>query len=404
MERFLQRDGVVRVLSIVLAIILWAQISGAQSVEGTRTLNVRLEQVNRAPDIEIMPAPAMPAEVRVTLRGPRRLLDRVQPAQLSAWVDLQGLILTGPVTIPVKVSGLPEGVTPVSLDPPAVTLVLERLVSKTLPASLADTERIVGDVRYTWDWVSPPQVRVTGRERLVAAVQRVEGRVDLSQVQQGGEVQVALRALASDGAEVQGVTLSPATAPVKVSVQRLPPAREVPVRPKFVGSLPPGYTFSVTVDPAVVKVRGPAERHKEWTEVATEPIPLTGQRAPFTVQVGLVPPPGAVRLDQDRVTVAVQVAEVREERTLRDVPLEVWHLAANLEARPSVPAVSVRLLGPKRILDALDPTRLAAHLEAQDLGPGRHQVPVRINRPEGVEVLGIDPPAVELVITEKKAP
>lgn len=401
MERLLQRDGVVRLLSLLLAFILWVQITDARSADVTRRLTaVPLRAENVGPDLVLQAPQALPP-VDVTLQGPARDVERVQPGDLAAVLDLAGLGPGQMHTVRVQVRGLAPTVS-YTVEPNVVSVFLEQRVTRPARVTLAQPEIVQGDQKYVLR-LARDQVQIAGLRPNVDRVARVEAVVDAASLDGAGEREASLSAVDASGAEVQGVTLDPARVPVEVSVVRLPPARDVPVHPRFAGSLPDGYTFSVSVTPSTVKVRGPRERHAGWQEVATEPIDLSGQTRPFAVQVGLILPQGAESMDYQFATVSVNVTELRTERVLTDQPLAIRGLGPGVTARAAVEGVTVRLYGPKLALDRLDPAVLDVRVDASGRGPGRYLLEVQYDTPPGITVLSVNPSAVEVVISRSQS-
>lgn len=397
MERLLQRDGVVRLLSLLLAVILWVQITDMRSADVTRRIvAVPLQVEGIGPDL-VLQAPQSLPPVDVTLQGPARDVERVQPGDLFAFLNLAGLGPGQMHSVRVQVRGVPPSVS-YTVEPNVVSVFLEQRVSRTAPLTLARPEIVRGDEKFVLR-LQQETVRLNGLRPDVDRVARVEAAVDPRSLEGEGSREAAVVALDASGAEVRGVTVVPARVPVEVSVVRLPPARDVPVHPRFVGSLPDGYTFSVSVSPATVKVRGPRERQAAWQEVATEPINLNGQTRPFAVQVGLILPQGAESMDYRSATVTVNITELQTERVLTDQPLQVRGVGDGLSARPAVSGVTVRLYGPKLALDRLDPAALGLHVDASGRGPGRYLLDVQYTAPPGIEVLSVAPSAVEVILS-----
>ncbi|MCG0239977.1 MAG: hypothetical protein L6E13_12555 [Firmicutes bacterium] len=396
MERLLDRDWVVRLLSVLLAFILWLNVTSDRVTTATRIYQLPVTVENLGEDLQVLP-PERPM-VEVSLTGPKPELDRIREEDLQPYVDATGLE-PGYYPLPVKLRArLPAGVT-ARLSPDVVYLRIERYVAKEVPVVLPQPEIYQDEVKYVLE-LQVKTATLSGQQSLVDRVARVEARADVTGAQSGEVRQAHLVALDSTGNEVTGIGITPATVPVKVTVVQLPPAKAVPVRPRFTGALPEGYTYSVTVSPATVLVRGPRDRHPKWTEVVTEPIDLTGQTRSFIYQVGLVKPEGAESMDAQVATVTVHITEEVTERTFRDLPVGIWHLGPGLQAELAVDRATVRVRGPRRVLDQFDPASFALRVEARDLGPGRHLLPVRYNRPEEVQVLAVEPAAVEVTVSQ----
>ncbi len=388
-------------LSILLALILWFNISGTQSAEVQKSFPVKLQTSMTAAGMLVLGQGQQTVEVNI--KGPKREVATVRVENIQAKLNLLGFTDSGQYLVPVSVEGLPQTVS-VGVEPQQVFVTLEKQVKKGLVPVLVNGERVQDNLKFQAALKDQSPVEVSGLQREVARVARIEARPDMSGITEALETQRPANLIAVDasGMEVPNINLTPQTLPTVIRVFRLPPFKEVPVQPKFSGRVPDGYTFSVSIDPDTIRVRGPQEQHQSWEEVITAPIDLSGQIEPFTVQAQLVKPPGAESLDRDYITVTVNVTELWTERMFSKVKLDHWHLAANLEALPAVQEVTFRLSGPKLILDKFNPDNLVAHLELENLGPGTHALPVRFTKPRGLEVVSVEPDRLEISISEKK--
>jgi len=156
-----------KVLSVVLAVMLWMVIAGEETVE--RGLRVPLELQQFPPGLELLGDVPTTADVRV--RGPAGTLSRLSPGEIVAVVDLRGaragerLFHLTPEQVRV-----PFGVEVVQVTPPTVAVAFETAASRSVVIKPAIEGRpaagyVVG--RITAD---PPEVEVVGPETAVRRV------------------------------------------------------------------------------------------------------------------------------------------------------------------------------------------------------------------------------------------
>lgn len=127
-----------KIVSVVLASLLWLLVSGEQTVE--RALRIPLEFTNLPPQLELVGEP--PALVDVRVRGSSGTLGRVVAGELSAVLDVRtaraGQRLFHLTTEDVRA---PFGVEVVQVTPASVPLTFEESLSKTVGV----TVRIEGE-------------------------------------------------------------------------------------------------------------------------------------------------------------------------------------------------------------------------------------------------------------------
>jgi YbbR domain-containing protein len=119
-----------KVVSLVLAILLWFVIAGEKSSE--MGLSVPLELQNFPKDLELTGDPVNAVEVR--LRASPGIMQRLSPGDVSAQLDLRGAG-EGERIVHLTADSIrvPFGVKVVKMSPAIITLNLERTVQKVVP-------------------------------------------------------------------------------------------------------------------------------------------------------------------------------------------------------------------------------------------------------------------------------
>ncbi len=170
MGRFAIRNPGLKLLSIVVAALLWFLVSGQQ--EAQRTMRIPLEYANLPPELELRGETPMVVDVRV--RGSAAALGRIAPGELVAVLDLRSarpgrrLFHLG-----VKDVRTQFGIDVVQVAPSNVSITVEPSETRSL-AVMPDLE---GDPApgYRIGKVSaqPPTVEVIGPASAVSSLTRV---------------------------------------------------------------------------------------------------------------------------------------------------------------------------------------------------------------------------------------
>lgn len=194
---------------------------------------------------------------------------------------------------------------------------------------------------------------------------------------------------------------------IQVGIDRIVRRRNIPVVPRFKGTLKKGYSRARTkVFPKTVSISGPSKIAEDVEEVTTEPIPLDETLdADFETDVRLARIP-KVTIGTESVHVAVELTRNSIERPFSDLPL---HLLlppnADLRAASPPPPVSVTLRGPQIVLDELDLTAIRAFADVSSItNPGRYRCPVQVWVAAGGNVTSetVFPPMVEIELVQAK--
>lgn len=160
----------------------------------------------------------------------------------------------------------------------------------------------------------PPSVtlRVRGRNADLRTLSpaTLEVPVDLSWVQQPGEVEITLRPEAIDvPPEIEVESIVPNKIRFRIEELR---QRAVAIRPFLVGTVPDGYLVGEAApSPDRALVSGPASQIMKLDEVATERIIMTGRTGTFVQNVAVVSDSPLVRVISP-LTTAVTVPVLAE--------------------------------------------------------------------------------------------
>jgi YbbR domain-containing protein len=159
----------------------------------------------------------------------------------------------------------------------------------------------------------------------------------------------------------------------------------------------------VTVDPAMVEVIGPQSSIARVTEAVTEPVSVAGARAGVedSVTIGFVDP--LLRLTTSRLArVKVDVIPGPVERTVRERPVHLRNIGANLVARSTPNVIDVVLRGSREGVNRVDVDDVTAFVDLAGLGAGDYTLAVRVDAPPRAGVARLLPATVQVRISSGK--
>lgn len=406
MDRLFQNDRLVKVLSVVLAVLLWFTVSASQTKQEEIAFDHReLRVYPPPPEYMILEGPRQGEQtVRILARGSRLQLSRIDPNKLEAYVDYSAVARSGTreaivVVQPVAGSSLPAGVQLLA-EPARVPVYIPKSMERTLPVRVFPSPgQFVMDGRdaqYT-AVANPAQVVVSGPEEFVSRVAQLQVNLQEQEVTRAGAI--SKQPVAVDDRNVIVEYVQVPTVDVEVSIQVLPPAKTVLVRPSFRGALPDGHQYTVSVEPQAIKIRGDVSL-AGIEDVRTEPIDLSGKTESFETNVRVLPPSGTTA-DEEMITVTVTIAEVEIERTLDAMPIQVAGQATNTTVTVAPAEAQVRLRGFKQYLDQVNRETFVPYVDVEGLSTGTHMLPVKFQPAgQGVEVFALEPRMVEVMIEE----
>jgi len=396
------------VLSLVLALALWTFVSFTQNPTVDRAVEVPLT-VSEIPSglMVVDEQTGLPDTIDqvldVLISGPQATIDTLPPGAVQALVDL-GDLDAGTHTIPIDVRA-PSGVRVREQQPSTLRVRLEPSASATFPI----TQTVLNQPPFSMletnaVEVAAAQATVSGPQTLVARVAEVRLPIDVQGRLQSYTASLPLQAVDAYGASVPGVTLSPSSTNVAVRIEPRVDVQQVSVVPQFVGRPADSYVverFDWT--PKSVEVIAPVVI---TSTLRTEPITLTGRTESFTQTVPLVDVDGIVtRLENNLVTVDVQIQQlvVTSNTPLLIPTVDVENLEPNVRVETPPTGLRVTVSGTYQQFNQLAGTTVRAVVDLQGLGPGTYTLPVEIDLPKGVRVVG-EPPFVAITLVANPPP
>ena len=315
MDKLLERDGAIRILAILIAVLLWFQATSAQNPNVERTIDnvaVRVQNVEQGftvmGDIE-------PATVQVRLSGPQHLIAGLSARDINVYIDLEDLE-DGSYTRTIRFIE-PPGVRIIEVAPSTAEVTLEEIVKKTFKLSIVQqglpaVGHSIGKVTFT-----PTEVSIEGAASIVDAITNAAVVVDVNNVRESFERNVSVNVFDEQGNVVHGVSIVPAAVAVSIEVVQAQADKEVAINPSLAGEPAQGYQIvEVILEPTRVRITGPQETVDALEAVATEVIDISGATEDISVSVGLQLPPGLAIVEPTsfRVTIRIIETEIPEEQ------------------------------------------------------------------------------------------
>ena len=163
-----------KLLSLAFALGLYAWVHGAQ--EAQRSLDLSVDTILPSDTSSRVLKTVMPPTIRVTVRGPKSVLDELTAEKLTVQIDLhegnETRATFDPSTIPV-----PPGLKVEQIEPPSIDLAWEDVVQRDIPVEVGVVGTPApGYVVKGAPVADPANVRARGPKSEVIVIQRV--RVD----------------------------------------------------------------------------------------------------------------------------------------------------------------------------------------------------------------------------------
>jgi YbbR domain-containing protein len=415
----LRATGLRLALALGLSFALWAFVSVTENPE-ERILfeDMPVEIRGLAPDLTMvdqngLPNPVLPS-VELTLRTDQETQNSLRQADVQAFVDLSTITEPGERRVPVNTERTRPDVnfTVTEINPAALTIRLERLITNTIPLTVAIQGNPLfgfeqGEAAVTFNDRPVEKVQISGPQSRVDRVERarVTARIDQRSASYSSELN--LQALDSNGQIVEGVNLDPATVNVSVPISPSVGLKQVPVLSTITGAPAAGYAVAgVQSDPPLIILAGSSDSLDRVQQLSTAAVDISGATDTFTRSVAITPPSGTSlgSGEPSQITVTVQIAPIeRPFQVQLPVRVQVIGVAAGLRVSVNPEIIEIDLTGPLSALDRLGSSILSAQVDASRLRAGTYALTPQLALPDGVSVAG-DIPTVTLTLSNPPSP
>lgn len=441
MDKLLKNNWVVKILSFVIALMLYAMVSangqpssgtsdllGSDDQQTTITENLKIKY--NQDDYVVTGAPQ---SVKVQLQGPSDLILKAKLlGTRSAYIDLTKK-KSGTYNVKVQTSGFPAGLR-VTPNPDSVTVTLQRKVTKQLPVSIdiLNKSNIASGYVLSDPTIEPKTVSVTGGQDMVDAIAFIKGVVNVQGADGTMDKTVALNAYDNNGNQLN-VDISPSTVHVNIPILKV--AKQVTLSATSSGNPADGYSVgSISVSPKEVMVYGKKSGNLDTIdEIGPLSVPVDGLAASKTFKVKVPVPDGADRVSPKTVSVTVSIVKGNEGQgtsgnsdqsnsdqttsgkaanqdtsqtqgstSFQNIPIHIQGLSSGKRAVIEQPdSVSVQVKGSQSDLKGLSASDIQASVNAAGLSNGEHQVTIQLELPKGLTGEA-SPESAKVTISDKK--
>lgn len=310
MKSFFLKDSVLKVVSFVLAIVLWFYVILVVDPSVTITVEdipITYDNMSSLTDNGLTLIKEYNVFLELEIKGSRKKIVNIDSESVDAYVDLGSITKPGSYSLPVRIANISyeyEEIT--AKDPHSITVRVDRIVSveKTVKIRVAGN---VAEGYYAEPYTNSPEiVTLTGAESLVNKVKSVEATLNYSNRSADINEKVNLyfvdakgNIIPNDDSIYDNVELDVEKVNISCAVLK---TKKVPVKLDFEDV--ENYRTSVT--PINVIIMGEADVLKEITEIMTEPIIIDPELDEQDIEVYLSVPEGVAMRDGDMVSVHVE--------------------------------------------------------------------------------------------------
>lgn len=402
-----------RILSLVLAVVMWAVVMSRDDARRFTTvsgLTVEILGEDTLAENELAIKQSLreltQRSVSVRLEGTKALLTALNKENLRVVVDLSRITATGEdQTISLQVRNA-SGLSVTGISPyDAVTVDVESLYSREIPVvAQTDGELPAGHmIPSNSISVTPSTVTVTGTESDVTRISAAYVYVDLTDVTESVRAQQEVTLVDAQGSEVvSSVEVSDPTVIVGFPVYQTKTVA-VEWRGSVTGEVASGYELSgASVFPEQVTIAGYASDLAGIEKVFVSAISVDGKSEPFTQDVSFIGQTGIRWMNYESAQVTLKIQEERETVIVSEVPFEIVNAPQGARVECSADTVTVAVVGPASFMKNLSRDDFTAKVDLLSAVYGTTPMPVTftVTNPDAPE-LSFMQVSVEVTLTKE---
>jgi len=389
----------IKLLSLFLAIILWLYIASGENPIVENFIDVSLIQNNLSEDLVIK---EFPINVSMGIKGPKNIINNISSHQIIGTVNFSEINTEGLYKLKVEVVA-PKGIQITRIIPPEIKVEVEKVLTKEIEVEYS----LIGVPEKGYSLTDEPQfnpykVKIIGAQSVLENTKQIICAIDISGIKEDLSRKLTVKAVDMNGNEIKEIKIEPDIVEVSISLTRGYPEKQLTVKPKIIGKPAPGYYISeILSDPDDIKIFGNYPKITDIEFLETIAIDVNGITKTLSVKVppvleeGLNIAEGEVEL----IEVTIQVKETIIQKILKNISVEPQNFSpfVSFEIIPKV--VDITVEGKSVLIDKFEKD-VKSFVEFTDDFMVEQKVKVKVNLPEGISLIKVDPEEVTVLINK----
>jgi len=305
-NRFVRGNWGLKLLSLLMAIVLWVYVANEQNPPQEREFKaVAVETRGLGRDMTVL---QVPGTVNIRVQASRNVVTELSLRSVEAYIDLSGA-KPGRKTVPVIVK-VPPDVKVTGLTPKEVAVTLDVLKEKQVPVKASYTGKPAEGYKVLTIRPTPDEVILRGPQSILDTIMSAGVDVILrGKTKTFGEtVPVKLTDRSGNFLEEGVIKRTPQVVNVTVTIVEDKYSKTVQVTPEITGNPAEGFVVTETVlEPATLVITGDRKLVEGLTQVATQPVDISNAVADVNKDVTPILPTGVIA-DRQSVRVLVKLA------------------------------------------------------------------------------------------------
>lgn len=375
-----------KILSVILAIIIWLLVTNVDNPYITKTytdipvtvLNEdALLKKNKTWDI------IEGDKVTVTLKAKRSIMDKLSRSDLQATADLSKLSITNAVPINISVLKYEEEIKEKSLGKvDTLKVTLENIETQQFPITIETVGEVSEGYAIGTKIPTPNIVEVSGPESLIKRINQVKATINVQGISSSKTTSVEFGYYNYDGDKLDASRLSSNVKKVDVSINLLK-TKTVDLEVETTGKTEQGYQIeSILLEPKTIVVAGEQEQLSGLTSVLISDLSIEGLTEDTEENIDITEYlPEGVKLAQESPDVRVKIQVIPLDSKRIKIPvtkIEVLNVGNEFNYNFDDTDIEVLIRGDAESIEDLTIEDLKPQIDLKGLKAGHRKVKLKL--------------------------
>lgn len=387
-----EKDLVIKVISILTAILIWFLVMDQDNPFEERTIAVPLSsnsEVLQENNLQIVGTP-LPTSIDIKIKGRRQKISGVTANDFKAAVDLSGVTDSGNRRIPIEIPDYlgDKDILISGINPSYVNLHIEQIIGKQYPVTLEYQGKLPDGYELVNLKVEPDYVVLKEKESSISQVGKVVAKVNLDEIGDKNEIVMSGTVLDTEGKVLKQFNEK---VPVIVSFNL---ARKVPVTAVTKGEPAADWYFKeIRYAIPVVRLLGTRSVLDGITRLTADPIDITDQTGVIMSPLAVTAPKGTSLLKEDAEALTAEIVLDRLVTRSINMPastIAIYEIDTTGSLKYSVvdDPIPITIKGRPDIINTIKISDIKLSIKVDGLEAGTHQAPVMVQLPNTVSLVG----------------
>lgn len=401
MNNLFDKKITARILSILLAIMLWLYVITEQNpvIYKDLSIPVKLINIEALSKNSLMLLDKEPYYASLKLRGNKNTLDRLNKNTVTAACDIKEVKSKGSIELPIEISGIPVGVDISWVSSSTIKLNVDNIISKTMLISVKVTGNPLQGMAAMIPIINPEEVTIKGAESLVNTIASAEVQVDISSSNDEVKQKLPVRLFDSKGNEVEDLDFSPKQVDIIIPIEN---TKRVMIEADYAIKAATGYILTdISINPKEIYIAGKKDILDSISKVKTERIEIEEAKTFVEKEVVLLLPDGVELANKSEKVLFSANIEKSIEKPIETNKIGIRNISDNLEADIQLININALAKGAESLVNAWDVDN-AFYVDLKDLGEGIYNIQLLYDKPEQLEIRELYPNQITAILRKKE--